>query len=140
MPYIITTRPGAYSDPAETARRWRESGRADGEEQARVIEGTRRAVATLEDACAPFAVPPENNDESTEQRYARAAIYDYLRLWDDSSPALALPDGTVIEVKPMVNSFGRPDARGYLQSRGWHLPSSLDEAEVIAAFNSAQED
>jgi hypothetical protein len=59
---------------------------------------SRRAVATLEEACAPYATPPDGREEEMAARVDRATTYDYLRLWDADSLPLTLSDGTVIEV------------------------------------------
>lgn len=117
MPYIITT--------TETR----------GVVTQRPMQATlrRHAAATLDEAQRRI-----DNHREQDALNARPWPADV----DSELPASGatvgpLPDGTVIEVEPMVNEFGRPDVRGYL--RGWHFPASMDDAEILDAYNAEQE-
>jgi hypothetical protein len=91
---------------------------------------TRRAAATLEAACGPYAQPPEGHDESMAERCDRANTYDYLRLWDECSGVLRLHDGVV-----KVERVSWIDLRRAVDDSD----ALLRFAEIIAAYNTVQE-
>ncbi len=91
MPYIVTTKRPGTKHPSVDAL-------ALGLPPEPSV--SRRAVATLEEACTPFATPPDGRDESMAERVDRANTYDYLRLWTPGTAPLTRSDETVIEVEP----------------------------------------
>lgn len=137
-PYIITTTPGYCSNCDNTEPL--DEGRC-----ARCAEPqlTRRAVATLDEAqtywtrrCLDGAAACDTNDDT-----ALTWIEWSRRKVPESGGAQGpLPDGTVIEVERTVSWGGAPIGmvRWLREEEGWSVPSDMDEADAVAAYNEAQ--
>lgn len=130
MPYVITT---------TDTRLHADDPTAEFQPGAKPVQ-TRRAVATLGEAqdttCQMVLAAHAATGQSFNRQWEGWAATE-LYVDESGGTVGPLPDGTVIKVEPTVNEFGRPDVRGYL--RGWHFPASMDDAEILDAYNAAQE-
>lgn len=93
---------------------------------------SRRAVATLEEGCAPYALPANGRDESMQERVDRGTTYDYIRLWDEGAQPLSLSDGTVIHIRAV-------QWRTLCDLTGERYPGGAeDRLRIVFVFNSQQ--
>lgn len=106
-------------------------------------EQRSHAVATIEQA-RDTAVDRVHDrmdafgeDREALERYGWTSAERAAQDLPEQGGVISLPDGYVVEVAPMANVFGVPDVRSYLH--GWHFPASMDDAEIIATYNSEQE-
>jgi hypothetical protein len=135
VPYVVTTK-----RPQE---RFGEPGCVGVPNQTFMDVVSRRAVATLEEACGPYALPPDGHDESMAERTDRATTYDYVRLWDTRSQPRTLLDGTVIEVERVTWPDLAHRAGEGIEARHVDGPWPRSHLEshrrtVLAAFNSVE--
>lgn len=132
MPYVITTtRPVGLHHGRPTAREHAEriGGRFDLGPQGFVVASvTRRAVVTLDEARAVCrAVDPDDNGD------VRGPLTRMVDALTDSGGTVGpLPDGTTIRVALVRYE-------DLLQLGGPIYPTTTTHAEILAAYNAAQE-
>lgn len=108
MPYIITTYPEPTMAPG--------------------FVGTRRAVATLEEAREAAYVAARHHDDTDDGEYETAAH----RIDEAGGTVGPLPDGTVIEVTRVAYNW----VAGVAEDGGAELSEDASCAEILAAFNA----
>jgi hypothetical protein len=120
MPYIITTTSEQHIGYSLTPK------------------VTRRAVATLDKAHAAAAYELRQCD--TDSFAIAARVAEAYALPESGGTVGPLPDGTVIEVEPVLieNLIFRAGIKAWYVTAARRADTAMSDADVIDAYNAAQ--